>query len=216
MTRIIAGAASAVRLDVPERGTRPTSDKVREALFSALESWFELEGARVLDLYAGSGALGLEALSRGASSLVLVERSAAAARLARRNADAVTAAIEASGRPRPSVEIRTAPVLRYLESTAGEGSAGDAGLGEAGDGAADLVFSDPPYEVGNDEVTTDLAAVAPLLHPDGVIVVERSTRSGEFVVPPGLAPWRKRIYGETTLHILESAPASSSPPNSGH
>ena len=83
MTRIIAGAAGRVSLAVPKSGTRPTSDRVREALFSALESRAAIDGARVLDLYAGSGALGLEAASRGAASVVLVEKNSAAARMKR-------------------------------------------------------------------------------------------------------------------------------------
>ncbi|MDM7491157.1 RsmD family RNA methyltransferase, partial [Rhodococcus sp. CSLK01-03] len=85
MTRIVAGRAGGRRLKVPPRGTRPTSERVREALFSSLTARMELEGASVLDLYAGSGALGLEALSRGATHALLVESDAQAATVIRRN-----------------------------------------------------------------------------------------------------------------------------------
>ena len=89
MTRIIAGSAKGRRLEVPHGGTRPTSDKIREAIFSRLESWGVLDGARVLDLFAGSGALALEALSRGAQRAVLVDSSTKAARVAKINASSL-------------------------------------------------------------------------------------------------------------------------------
>lgn len=92
MTRIIAGFAGSLTLAVPRSGTRPTSDRVREAIFSALEARDAIDGASVLDLYAGSGALGLEAASRGAAEIVLVEKARAAADVCRRNADAITRA----------------------------------------------------------------------------------------------------------------------------
>ncbi|MFL0411471.1 16S rRNA (guanine(966)-N(2))-methyltransferase RsmD [Microbacterium paludicola] len=182
MTRIIAGAAGGVRLDVPSSGTRPTSDRVRESLFGALESSGALDGARVVDLYAGSGALGLEAASRGASSVDLVERAKQAAAIARRNADAVRRSIGTGAAP---VRVHAIAVGTWLRGAAGP---------------FDLVFLDPPYDLSGDELTENLAALAPALAPDALVIVERSSRSG----PPnwnaaGLEPLRDRAYGDTAL-----------------
>ncbi|MBM3717105.1 MAG: 16S rRNA (guanine(966)-N(2))-methyltransferase RsmD, partial [Actinobacteria bacterium] len=115
MTRIISGRAGGTVLDVPAKGTRPTSDRVRESLFGALESAGLLDGARVADLYAGSGALGLESLSRGAASADLVELSAPAAGLIRRNAARVGAA-GVSAR----ASVHRANVTAYLTSVEAE------------------------------------------------------------------------------------------------
>ncbi len=191
MTRIIAGAASGVRLDVPGAGTRPTSDRVREALFGALEAAGALVGARVLDLYAGTGALGLEALSRGANSAELVERSRTAAAVVRRNAHAVAKAMGAE--PATVRESAVTPFLRRAS------------------GPFDLVFTDPPYDLDDAAMAADLAALAPLLSVEGLLVVERARRSS----PPdfasaGLALTRDRVYGDTAVWWAERQPASSS------
>lgn len=181
MTRIIAGTAGSLTLAVPRSGTRPTSDRVREAIFSALEARDVVDGAAVLDLYAGSGALGLEAASRGAADVVLVERVKAAADVCRRNADAVGRALR--GRP-TRVQVAARPVASYLESAVGP---------------FDLVFIDPPYELGEASLAHDLALLAPLLAADAIVVVERSSRSPEPAWPAGIAADRRRDYGETTL-----------------
>lgn len=182
MTRIIAGAAGGVRLDVPSAGTRPTSDRVRESLFGALESADALEGARVLDLYAGSGALGLEAASRGAASIDLVERSKPAAAIARRNADGVRRSIGASA---PPVRIHAHPVGTWLRGAGGP---------------FDLVFLDPPYDLPDAELAENLAALAPALAPDALVVVERAARSGApDWTGAGLEPIRDRVYGDTAI-----------------
>lgn len=185
MTRIIAGAAGRVSLAVPKSGTRPTSDRVREALFSALEARDAIEGARVLDLYAGSGALGLEAASRGAASVVLVERNAAAARIAKTNAALVLKAMRADA---GAVSVVSSSVAAFLPSATGP---------------FDLVFSDPPYDVSDAEVAADLEALAPLLAPDALVVVERSTRSPEPAWPAALAPAKPKKYGETTIWFAQ-------------
>ena len=131
MTRIIAGFAGSLRLAVPAFGTRPTSDRVREAIFSALSARDAIEGARVLDLYAGSGALGLEAASRGAAEVVLVEKVKQAAQLCRANTAKVLASAPRDARP--VIETSSQPVEAYLTSarppraTSAAGSAGAAG-----------------------------------------------------------------------------------------
>lgn len=185
MTRIIAGAAGRVSLAVPKAGTRPTSDRVREALFSALESRDALRGARVLDLYAGSGALGLEAASRGAAHVVLVEKHAAAARIAKANAALVTKALGADA---PAIDVRQTAVLAYLS---------------AASGPFELVFSDPPYELGDAEFAADLEALVSLLAPHALVVAERSSRSPEPAWPAELEPRAPKKYGETTIWFAE-------------
>ncbi|MCX7522094.1 RsmD family RNA methyltransferase [Microbacterium sp. STN6] len=210
MTRIIAGFAGSLSLAVPPSGTRPTSDRVREAIFSALEARDSLAGATVFDLYAGSGALGLEAASRGAASVVLVERNAGAARVCRRNAEAVTraarggAAREGAARGGaahpgtvPAIEVRVSPVLTWLESAGPR---------------ADVVFLDPPYDLGEAELTRTLAALDGRLTPGAIVLVERSSRSPEPTWPDCLAPDRSRAYGETVLWWAAAQPAAPSQP----
>ncbi|MFJ2505945.1 16S rRNA (guanine(966)-N(2))-methyltransferase RsmD [Microbacterium sp. NPDC087592] len=186
MTRIIAGAARGARLEVPGVGTRPTSDRVRESLFGALEALSAIDGARVLDLYAGSGALGLEALSRGAISADLVERGRQAAAIVRRNA-----AVVAKAAGRSAGRVHEGAVHTYLQRAAGP---------------FDLVFTDPPYDLEDAAMTADLVALAPLLSPDAVVVVERARRA----TPPdfgaaGLELFREKSYGDTTLWWAEPA-----------
>ncbi len=188
MTRIIAGFAGSLGLSVPKSGTRPTSDRVREAIFSALESRDAIAGSVVFDLYAGSGALGLEAASRGASEVVLVERAKAAADVCRRNADAVLRAAGRSARLRVRVVVR--PVASFLETSAP---------------GVDLAFIDPPYDLGEPELGRDLELLAPLLTDRAVVVVERSSRSPEPAWPAGIVPERRRDYGETTLWWASAA-----------
>lgn len=194
MTRIIAGFAGSLSLAVPRSGTRPTSDRVREAIFSALESRDAVDGATVLDLYAGSGALGLEAASRGAADVVLVEKAKPAADVCRRNADAVTRSAR-DRRPRIRVVVRAA--TSFLESAVGP---------------FDLVFIDPPYELGESALARDLELLAPMLAPDATIVVERSSRSPEPRWPAGIEPERRRDYGETTLWWASAQPEPPSQP----
>ncbi|MDR5699993.1 16S rRNA (guanine(966)-N(2))-methyltransferase RsmD [Agromyces aerolatus] len=181
MTRIIAGFAGSLTLHVPRSGTRPTSDRVREAIFSALEARDGLAGSRVLDLYAGSGALGLEAASRGAAEVILVERAKPAAEVCRRNAQAIARAAKGAA---PRVRVVAQAVATFLEQWPG---------------TADLVFVDPPYELAEPELARVLELVAPRLGPDATVVVERSARSPEPAWPAGLALDRRRDYGETTL-----------------
>jgi 16S rRNA (guanine966-N2)-methyltransferase len=175
----VAGAAGGRRLAVPPRGTRPTSERVREALFSALEASVDLDGARVLDLYAGSGALGLEALSRGAGTVSMVERDRNAVIVLRRN---VT-----------TVGLPGADVLPGAVTTV---------LGRGCDKPYDLVLADPPYAVDTAELTEMLVALAEhgWVAPGSLVVVERAGRDGAPDWPEGYEPGRSRRYGDTELH----------------
>jgi 16S rRNA (guanine966-N2)-methyltransferase len=172
MTRIVGGSHGGRRLKVPAGGgTRPTSDRAREGLFSSLQSLTDLEGARVLDLYAGSGALGLEAVSRGAAAATLVERDPKA--LAALRANVADLGVTAT--------VIDNDVTAYLR-----------GAPEP----ADVVLLDPPYEVDVDPV---LELLVPWLAPGAVVVVERATRGAAPAVPHGLEAVRDRRYGEATL-----------------
>ena len=181
MTRIVAGAARGRRLAVPPgRGTRPTADRAREGLFSAAEHLLgPLEGARVLDLYAGSGAVGLEALSRGAEHVLLVESD-------RRSAAIIAANVAAVGLP--GAVVRTGAVESLVSVP-------------CPDEPYDLAFVDPPYAVPDDEVRVvlDLLVSHAWLAPDAVAVDERPTRGGVFAWPAGIVGHRERRYGEATL-----------------
>ncbi|MEU4811057.1 16S rRNA (guanine(966)-N(2))-methyltransferase RsmD [Nocardia fluminea] len=182
MTRIVAGAAGGRRLKVPPAGTRPTSDRVREALFSAIDARLDLDGTLVLDLYAGSGALGLEALSRGAERALLVESD-------RKAGDVVRANIAELGLP--GAELRLGSVASVLKQAAPR--------------AYDVVFSDPPYDVSTEDVIADLTALANngWLAPEALVVVERSSRSPEITWPAGYVALKTRKYGETRVELAE-------------
>ncbi|WP_067692720.1 RsmD family RNA methyltransferase [Nocardia jejuensis] len=216
MTRIIAGSAGGRRLRVPPEGTRPTSDRVREALFNLLGARMDFDEARVLDLYAGSGALGLEALSRGASRALLVESDRKAAQVIRGNIGDLGL---------DGAELRTntvGAVLGRASVSAGVGRgrgatdrAGGAAPERAPSAAAspvggpyDLVFSDPPYAVEVQEVLADLRALVAggWLADGAIVVVERSTRSPELDWPEQFAPEKSRTYGETRIDLAEYAP----------
>ncbi|KJY33197.1 16S rRNA (guanine(966)-N(2))-methyltransferase RsmD [Kitasatospora sp. NPDC089913] len=181
MTRVIAGAAGGRRLAVPPgRGTRPTSDKAREAMFSTLEALRgTLHGARMLDLFGGSGAVGLEALSRGAAHVLLVEADAQAARVIRENVRTVGL---------PGALVQAARAEKVV-------------AGPAPEEPYDLVFLDPPYVVTDDEVREMLITLSAggWLAEDVLVTVERSTRGGAFGWPEGFEELRSRRYGEGTL-----------------
>ncbi|TFB96235.1 16S rRNA (guanine(966)-N(2))-methyltransferase RsmD [Cryobacterium adonitolivorans] len=182
MTRIVAGFAGSLTLTVPAKGTRPTSDQVREALFSALDARDAIRDYRVLDLYAGSGALGLEAASRGARVVTLVENGFAASQTCRKNAAAVQKAAPKGANL--SISVSSQAVQSFLAGTP--------------DGF-DLVFLDPPYDLADAELAANLAALTTLLDPDALVVVERSSRSPEPTWGPGLVRERRKDYGDTTL-----------------
>ncbi|WP_410536233.1 16S rRNA (guanine(966)-N(2))-methyltransferase RsmD [Streptomyces sp. KL2] len=181
MTRVIAGAAGGRRLAVPPgQGTRPTSDRAREGLFSTWESLLgPLSGLRVLDLYGGSGAVGLEALSRGAAHVLLVESDARAVRTIRQNV---------RGLGLPGAEVRAGRAEQVIRAQA---------PGEP----YDAVFLDPPYAVGDGELREILLTLRAggWLAGGALATVERSTRGGEFRWPAGFEGLRSRRYGEGTL-----------------
>jgi 16S rRNA (guanine966-N2)-methyltransferase len=193
VTRIIAGFAGSLRLEVPRFGTRPTSDRVREAIFSALEARDAIDGARVLDLYAGSGALGLEAASRGAAHVTLVDRVYGASKIAQTNTAKVRAAA-----PRgvsPEIVVSSQPVQSFLGGALG---------------TWDVVFLDPPYELGGLELVHNLEALVARLAPDAVVIVERSSRDRAPEWPDGLELDRRKDYGDTALYWL--SPTQPTPP----
>ena len=235
MARVIAGEAGGRRLAVPDgRNTRPTSDRAREGLFSTVSSISgPLAGAWVLDLYAGSGAVGLEALSRGAEHVLLVEHAARAVRVIRQN-------IEALGLPGAVVAAdRVERVLaRGPAPAAGQDGPAPAG-GQHGPARHryDVVFADPPYAMPGTEVTRMLTlllsgadgadpragstppdppgrpprediAEPGWLVPGALVVVERATRSGPLSWPGRFVPDRARRYGEATFwygHVRQTA-----------
>ena len=192
MTRIIGGAVGGRRIATPRgEATRPTSDRVREALFSAVESWCgSLAGLRFLDLYAGSGAVGLEARSRGAGVVTLVEHDRRTSGLIRENVTALGF---------HGVEVLTGPVARTLAHPPRA--------------PYDIVFLDPPYSLPGaevDEVLT-LLVVNGWLVGDALVVVERSARDEGPSWPAGCVPDRSRRYGETALwygHAAGSGPGA--------
>ena len=180
MIRVIAGAAGGRRLAVPGGGSaRPTSDRAREGLFGTVVSEIgSLAGKNVLDLYAGSGAVGLEALSRGARDVVMVESDAQAVAVIQANI--ATVGLEGARVTRDRVE-------RVLAS-------------RGGPDRYDLVFADPPYAMTTAAVTRVLTLLADgWLADDALVVVERATRSGPVHWPPGYLPGKSRRYGEATF-----------------
>lgn len=182
MTRVIAGLARGRRLRVPNTGTRPTTDRVREAMFSTIESilrsqdqeWSEV---RVLDLYAGSGALGLEALSRGARAVTLVERSRDAVRIINDNVKVVAI---------PGATVLQLPVARMVDRAPSE---------------AALVLVDPPYDVSAERVREELQGLgeAGWIAEDAVIAVERSSDDDACPLPAAWILTSQRRYGDTVL-----------------
>lgn len=182
----MAGTAGGRRLKVPPKGTRPTSERVREALFNALETAGEVAGAHVLDLYAGSGALGLEALSRGSADALFVEADRRAVDVLRGN----VAALGLGG------TVRAGQVETVVAAPA--------------PAAFDLVLADPPYAVDATALGKVLASLAAggWLGSSALVVVERAARDGEPDWPPGFALSREKKYGDTAVFWAEYSPVA--------
>jgi 16S rRNA (guanine966-N2)-methyltransferase len=165
---------------VPRNGTRPTTDRVRESLFNVLASRIDFAGASVLDLYAGSGALGLEALSRGATSAVFVEADSRAATVITKNIASLGA---------QAADVRRGPVAAVLAGGAQR--------------TVDLVFADPPYDIPAPDIEAVLAALVSggWVRAGTVAVVERGTSGPELAWPEGWQPWPSRRYGDTRVEL---------------
>ena len=209
MSRIIAGAAGGTPLSsVPGSLTRPTTDRVKEALFSRLDAFDVISGARVLDLYAGSGSLGIESGSRGAQSVELVESDAKASAVCQRNADLINGVLG-----RKAVTVHRSKVEPFLDRA-------------APDDTWDLVFVDPPYPLEEEALAAVLQKLSAHLAPAAVVVVERSSRSPEPQWPGALARFAEKKYGETRLWFAEpfvpdaidsdDVPAVAEPEGSGY
>ncbi|MDE2409659.1 MAG: 16S rRNA (guanine(966)-N(2))-methyltransferase RsmD [Actinomycetales bacterium] len=194
MTRIIAGLAGSIHLTPPAKSTRPTADRIRESIFNRLENWEAIPGARVLDLYAGTGALGLEALSRGAASVVLVDSNKSAAGVCRANVDLVGKSLLKQGAEFDAIVIPQD--AKAYAHHAGE-SAGGFESAEF-----DLVFIDPPYDVTNHEIETILQYLKPALHEEFTVLVERSSRTDEPTWPEGYRMESRKDYGDTSVFWL--------------
>ncbi|MEY3677515.1 MAG: hypothetical protein RL351_742 [Actinomycetota bacterium] len=190
MTRIIGGIAGSRQLTSPAKATRPTSDRIRESIFNRLASRDRLDGARVLDLYAGTGALALEAISRGAVSAMLVEKDGKAAAVCNQNAQLIQKALEKEGFFDPVTKVAHKAVSSFLSTDTGE---------------YDLVFIDPPYDVSNAEVIENLEALLPKLAKDAIVMVERSSRSDALEIPAGLELDEEKSYGDTIVYWLLKA-----------
>ncbi|MHC9297343.1 16S rRNA (guanine(966)-N(2))-methyltransferase RsmD [Mycobacterium sp. LTG2003] len=182
MTRIIAGTRGGRRIEVPRSGTRPTSDRVREAVFNALTARVDFTGLTVLDLYAGSGALGLEALSRGAASALFVEADQRAAAVITKN----IAALKMTG-----ATVRRGTVASVLAGGAGR--------------PVDLVLADPPYDV--EAAAVDAMVVALVdggwVSAGSVVMVERRSTSDPVAWPDGWIALSARRYGDTRVELAE-------------
>lgn len=184
--RVIAGSAGGIRLAVPKHGVRPTMDRVKAAIFSSLGD--AVVGARVLDLFAGSGALGIEALSRGASSVVFVEADRQSAAIIEAN----LAKTKLKGR------IRQQDAFEFLRHASGAEM-------------FDIVFADPPYEKAEDgdrftEKLLANEALPQLMNSDGIFVLEK--RPDENL--PGMKEWRlvrQKTYGATEVLFLSQSGA---------
>lgn len=200
---IISGRFKGFPIPAALRGTRPTTDRTKEAVFSHLEAIGAVEGARVLDLYAGTGALGFEALSRGADLLESVESSGRAAGLLSKSAARLTH--HPSWNPAMGIHVSRVKAERFVRPLP---AGTDAESGPAA-GTYDLVFMDPPYDLPTEDCQEIMAGLVKggLVGHDSVIVLERSGRSASPLPPSGWAVSTSRSYGETVVYYIESAAA---------
>ncbi|MBC7297460.1 MAG: 16S rRNA (guanine(966)-N(2))-methyltransferase RsmD [Demequina sp.] len=180
MTRIIAGEVGGRQLAVPKSGTRPTSDRVREAIFSRLDHADALRGAHVVDLFAGSGALGIEALSRGAADATFVESATPAVRVIESNIKGLGLGTRAS-----VVRERALPYLKRATAQ------------------WNIAFLDPPYDIAEGDLAPVLEALVTRLPTLATVVLEMSSRRGTPEWPHGLRVVQSKAYGDTTVYFAE-------------
>jgi 16S rRNA (guanine966-N2)-methyltransferase len=186
VTRIIAGAIGSLQLKPAAKATRPTSDRVKESLFAKLDAMGVIEGAKVLDLFAGTGALGLESASRGADSVTLIERDRKAFELLKENVQSAAAALSKQGLDR-KINTQNLEAMKYLRGASEK---------------FDLVFIDPPYQYSNSDLEALLEQLASNISQAGLVVVERSSRSEEIRCDL-LELQSSKTYGDTTVWIYE-------------
>ena len=191
--RVISGRFKGVALTTPKTGTRPTTDRTKEAIFSRLDSWDVLADARVLDLFAGTGALGIEALSRGARALVAVEANGPAAALIAQTLTALKH--NRSWQADMYARVIKAKAERFVAPASGHAE------------SFDLIFIDPPYVFATQDCVSLLADLVEsgMAEDNTLIVLERSARSDEPTVPAGWCISERRDYGETAVFYIESA-----------
>jgi 16S rRNA (guanine966-N2)-methyltransferase len=188
VSRIIGGVVGSLRLKGPAKATRPTSDRVKESVFSILESVDVVEGAAVADLFAGTGALGLEAASRGAKSVTLVEKDQAAAAICKENIALVDSGLRKSG-AEVSISLKRDSAERYLKSAP----------------QANLIFIDPPYDFSNSEISNLLEQIA--MSAGAIITLERSSKSEVPEFSAKLSILREANYGDTVVYFLTTGDA---------
>lgn len=187
MTRIISGTLGSLQLKSAAKATRPTSDRVKESLFSRLESMDVLRGANVLDLFAGTGALGFESISRGAKSATLVEKDKNATAILNQNAIQIQSALSKMALA-SQIRVIDSDALKFLAKT---------------NEKFDLVFIDPPYEYGNQELLGLITSLDSCLATGALLVVERSSKS-EMLSPSGFELSNHKVYGDTAVSIFEA------------
>ena len=188
--RIIAGVAKGRILGAVAGATRPTSDRAREGLFSSLASEFgTFEGLHVLDLFGGSGAIGLESLSRGATSVHIVEKDDEAQKTIETNFEIVK-----KSNPTGNFHLYGMSAERFLK--------------DAPKDKYHLVYIDPPYDFSNQAVEDVLSALHDyeFLSSDAFIAVERTTRGAQFIWPDAFVPARERKYGQATIYYANYQP----------
>jgi 16S rRNA (guanine966-N2)-methyltransferase len=186
VTRIIAGAIGSLQLKPAAKATRPTSDRVKESLFAKLDAMGVIEGANVLDLFAGTGALGLESLSRGAESVTLVERDRKAFELLTLNVNSAKSALERQGLD-SDISPKNVSAQRFLSDAQAE---------------FDLVFLDPPYEIEPAVLKQVFEALSGCLKQDALLVFERSSRV-EFDLPSSFRLIVEKSFGDTVVMFIE-------------
>ena len=179
MTRIVGGVAKGRQLAVAAKGTRPTSDRAREGLFNTVAGLIDLAGARVLDLFAGTGAVGLEALSRGAAHVTLVESDRSVCSILKRNVDTVGL---------PGAVVLRCTVESFLVAV-------------GADAPFDLIFADPPYALGDSPLAALLESISDVRWAAGgaLVVVERPARGEGPRWPDVIEGLKQRRYGEGVL-----------------